>query len=479
MPPTKLPRRRLLLGGLLGVLLASLAVVTLELPWRERGPEPGVSSARVGAPIPSRDEHTPPPWQPPFRTPGGDEDRRPPPGVDPPPSGRHEPTAEPRGPSPRPAPRRAAALRCDARRNTASRLPARRRTRLVRPGMLLDSSHPDAIYSMIRVIQRSIYDPDRSVRRRAAGMNEPSEQPPAAGYGSRLILLGASNLSLNLPAFLRRALGADGSPTPLPTPIDIRLAAGFGRSFGRSSRFLGRVLPGILEGDLFPALESLSAHDRDIPTFALVTDIGNDIGYEVEPARLIEWVEACLARIHDSQPASRVVTTALPVASLCRISARHYRIARSILFPRCRLPVAEMRRRVCAVDEAIRHIAHRESWPVVEPPAAWYGIDPIHVRRQYRAAFRDSIFDAWDGAARRVAPEKAGADRALPQYEEPWPGRGASWRRRRDALSLPRRLWFDAWVWTRWPKRRRVLGTIHLRAQPAGRFSDGSTLSVY
>ena len=56
--------------------------------------------------------------------------------------------------------------------------------------------------------------------------------------------------------------------------------------------FLWRELPGIVECGLWDAL----AQRPPAPTVALLTDIGNDLLYDVPVPQIVSWVETCLDR---------------------------------------------------------------------------------------------------------------------------------------------------------------------------------------
>ena len=60
-------------------------------------------------------------------------------------------------------------------------------------------------------------------------------------------------------------------------PLDILAALGHGRSYGSLSNVSGRVLPGITTCGLWERWENSPA----LPTRALLTDIGNDLFYDV------------------------------------------------------------------------------------------------------------------------------------------------------------------------------------------------------
>src|SRR5439155_11570702 len=101
---------------------------------------------------------------------------------------------------------------------------------------------------------------------------------------ARVVLLGASNLTLGFPMLVSELRAWLGSP------VEILCAHGHGRSYGLASRVLFRELPGIVECGLWRALASAPAR----PTLALLTDVGNDIMYGRDVEEIAGWVETAL-----------------------------------------------------------------------------------------------------------------------------------------------------------------------------------------
>lgn len=249
---------------------------------------------------------------------------------------------------------------------------------------------------------------------------------------TRVVLLGASNLTLGLRTVLglARALLPDG-------PMTVFVAAGHGRSYGQWSRVGIRALPGILECDLWAAL----AAAPPAPTYALVTDIGNDLAYGVAPAVLAGWVAACLERLDGAT----VAMTRLPAASLARLPRWRYHLAKAVLFPGRRLPHGLLQARVAEVDDRLAELAARRGHALVEPRPEWYLPDAIHLRPRQRArAWAEML--RW----RRGSPVPAG------------PPRPPRWRGGRPA-----------------PAYRRLAGVTLRRAQPSARLPDGTPVSLY
>ena len=161
-----------------------------------------------------------------------------------------------------------------------------------------------------------------------------TQQPPVA----RFVLLGASNLRLVAATLIANARASWGGP------IDVFLASGFGRSYGCRSSIPLRSLPGILECGLWTAIES----QPKLPTFALITDVGNDLIYGRTPIHMIDWVESCLIKLN--RESAQTVITQLPIHSVRALSVRRYKIFSKIFFPQCNLYFSKVTK-LCRRDE--------------------------------------------------------------------------------------------------------------------------------
>ena len=254
----------------------------------------------------------------------------------------------------------------------------------------------------------------------------------------RVVLLGASNLTRGLATVLELARRQWGGP------LDVLAACGLGRSYGLRMPFFCRELPGIVECGLWNAL----AQRPPAPTVALLSDIGNDLLYDVPVPQIVTWVEACLDRLF--RTGTRVVLTPLPLCSVTGISRARFLLLRSLLFPGCRLPYAVLMERTRDLDQRLRSLALTRGAVLVEHRQEWYGFDAIHIRRPHRGA-------AW---AEMLAP-------FVGQAEQPDEGR--------PQATQPdlRRLAFLA------PDRQWIFGRERRRLQPCRRLADGTTLSLY
>jgi hypothetical protein len=225
-------------------------------------------------------------------------------------------------------------------------------------------------------------------------------------------------------------------------PLDVLAAFGHGRSYGLHKAVLGRKLPGISTCGLWAALNRRPS----APTAALVTDVGNDLLYEVDVPQIAAWVEECLDRL--LAVGARVVMTAMPTHSLEKLSRAKYLLLRTVLFPGCRLSLGEMTGRTWDLDRRLRELAQARSISFAPLRARWYGFDPIHITFRYLAPAWRELLAPWSDSA-------------------PWPELARA--------SLRRQLYF----WRLAPQQRWLFGWEQRRAQPAGRLPDGTILAFY
>jgi hypothetical protein len=252
----------------------------------------------------------------------------------------------------------------------------------------------------------------------------------------RVILLGASNLTKSFPTVVATALQTWGEP------VEIMAAMGHGRSFGQDSTVLARKISGIFPCALWQDLQ----RRPPLPTAALVTDIGNDLLYGVPPDRLLEWVKNCLDRL--SEMGAAIVITQMPLGSVERLSEARFRFFRRLFFPRSRLTLADAKARVRSFNERLVQLGEAKKIPVIPVSAAWYGFDPIHLKRRV--------------------------------LRQAWPTLLAAWRAAEQPVVVARpSLWTTAYLATLPPWERSLFGIRRRAAQPSGRLIDGTTISLY
>ena len=254
---------------------------------------------------------------------------------------------------------------------------------------------------------------------------------------NRVVLLGASNLTLGLPTVVHNVqAGLDGS-------THIEAVHGHGRSYGNWSKVLFRELPGIVGCNLWTQIQQTERPPEKV--LALVTDVGNDLMYNAKVSSILEWVEGCLERLKALN--SEIVMTLPPISTLRQLSAWRFTLMRSILFPRnsVRLPVlfeqaSELHSRLIVLGE-------KYGVRFIEPPEEWYGFDPIHIRSRWRA-------DAWR------------------QILEGWPSYRHPEKPARPSLVT------RCHLWSRRPAERRFFGRLQKASQPACRFGE-TKISFY
>ena len=256
----------------------------------------------------------------------------------------------------------------------------------------------------------------------------------------RIVLLGASNLTRAFSTVV------ETSRRIFESPLEILAALGHGRSYGMHSSVLGRRLPGILQCGLWEALRESQAQRPDLPTYALITDIGNDLVYGMEVSVVVDWLEQCLNRLE--AVGSRVVMTLLPVASLEQLGRWRYSLFKSILFPSSAMDFDTVTRRALELNSALESLVQRQGVHGVIQSASWYGWDPIHMKMRLWPMIWKKILSNWN-------QNKFFSDLA----------RG----------SLRR------WCYLRClkPELRWFFGNPQRHKQPAGRLSDGTTVSIY
>jgi hypothetical protein len=270
------------------------------------------------------------------------------------------------------------------------------------------------------------------VDRRAASAPDHNMLKPSR----RVIVLGASNVVLSFPTIVATACATWGEP------VEFMAAMGHGRSYGQETSVLGRKISGIFPCALWQDLQQRPA----MPTTALVTDIGNDLLYGVPLDRLLEWVSQCVERLLAAK--ANVIITQLPIENVERLGEARFRFFRRVLFPRNRHSLADVKWLARSLNDRLIELGESQKIPVIPVSSAWYGFDPIHITRR----------------ARRRA----------------WPMLLSSWRAAGAPLDVARTsLWTAAYLASRAPWERSLLGFRRCAAQPCGRLKDGSTISLY
>ena len=263
-------------------------------------------------------------------------------------------------------------------------------------------------------------------------MSGQDRSPP---WQRRVVLLGASNLTRGISSAVAAAWSLWGHP------LQVLAAPGNGRSYGMTTRIFGRTLPGIAQCGLWKQLAS----EPELPTRALLTDIGNDILYGIPVDQIVAWIETCLDRL---AAARAHVTVALPpVANVLRIGPVRYYGLRTVFYPNCRISRRQVLAQAEQLDIRLHEIARQRRLRTVRPLPSWYGLDPIHFKMR-----------CWSLAWRAML-----AEQTEPTDESPVRG------------SLARWLYLQSLV----PEQRHLFGYCQRRRTPQGELGDGTTIAIF
>jgi len=200
------------------------------------------------------------------------------------------------------------------------------------------------------------------------------------------VLLGASNLDLSLG----RVVHALSESMSAGDSARILAASGHGRSYGRSSQVLARRLPGILQCGLW---EQLGTLPQQAQVKSIVTDIGNDLIFGSSVSMILGWVEECLHRLE--QRHSETVMTTLPLERLLELSDWWFQVFQKMIFPTSRSNRDEMVEKVTELNAELERLSKRYAVNVVEQPLDWFGVDPIHFKRNKRAEIWQHLCTQW------------------------------------------------------------------------------------
>jgi len=225
-------------------------------------------------------------------------------------------------------------------------------------------------------------------------------------------------------------------------PLEIMAAIGHGRSYGQDSQVLGRKISGIFPCALWKTLQGRSP----LPTAALVTDVGNDLGYGVPVSRIVSWVEACLDELE--RAAATTIVTELPLESLRRLGARRFLFFRRLFFPSSTLELTALVEQAGELNERLVAIARQRKFSVIPVSGAWYGVDPIHLRRSIRRRAWPAILAAWHVDVRLPTAPRAS-------------------------------YWLRTYLRCLAPSEQTIFGWRRHSEQPCGVLRDGTTISLY
>jgi len=252
----------------------------------------------------------------------------------------------------------------------------------------------------------------------------------------RLVVLGASNVAKGLEVLLHLA------PRMIAPQLEIFTAIGRGRSYGLNSQFCFRVLPSIIDCQLWQALEDAPNH----PSSAIITDVGNDLVYGQTPCQIETWVDEAIQRL--KKHTSSIVLSGVPTFKVKDITRLEFYAIRSFLFPHSTLQFDSVATTVDELQQRLESLAMRHSIQFVHQDPTWYGRDPVH----------------WKQWARPVVLQRL-------LYEL---GHSPT-----NNSQVPSRLVDSMRHWFSRPHERKLFGITQRIQQPSVRRGNAVTLSMY
>jgi hypothetical protein len=205
--------------------------------------------------------------------------------------------------------------------------------------------------------------------------------------GARIVLLGASNLTLSFPWARAAAVDAAGGE-----PAEVLVAAGLGRAYGLPSRILMRQRTAILECGLWRDLAEADAR-RPTPIYALLTDLGNDLAYGASATDLAAAVNECLARL--GALGATCAASTFPVASVECLSPFRFGLLRSVLFPGHAITRPELLAEGREFNRLLREMCARAGCALTEISSDCFGLDHIHLTWRWRRRLWPQLVGAW------------------------------------------------------------------------------------
>jgi hypothetical protein len=201
-------------------------------------------------------------------------------------------------------------------------------------------------------------------------LDEKSENVPADDSNPPvlLILLGASNLSRGcfaLARYMKTCLH--------PRPVEVLIASGPGRGYCVPGGLLTVKYSPIYSSDIFEVAQRKSKSGYKV--VALVTDIGNDIMYDVSPEKLIDVIQWIFDRLQSMN--AEIFYTTLPVAFEKKVHPVWFYILRSLLLPFSRVSYDKATSGIITVNQFLGKSAS-EHCHLISDMDRYLGFDEIH-----------------------------------------------------------------------------------------------------
>jgi hypothetical protein len=182
------------------------------------------------------------------------------------------------------------------------------------------------------------------------------------------ILLGASNLARSfhgLKCSIERCI--------LPRTAIFLHAMGPGRGYVSRGGILNAVYSPIINSGIFEAARNKKIKKQKV--VALITDIGNDIMYNISPDKIIDSLQHILNVLDEI--GTNIVITSIPVDLKNDISELHFQILRKIYFPKSSVKYSQASNNIKTINQFILK-ASNQKITVMNDMKRFSGIDKIH-----------------------------------------------------------------------------------------------------
>ena len=182
------------------------------------------------------------------------------------------------------------------------------------------------------------------------------------------IFLGASNLARSFYG-LKRCIGR----CIFPRPASFMHAMGPGRGYVSRGGILNAIYSPILNCGIFEAVRNKRIKNQQV--VALITDIGNDIMYDVSPEKIIGGLQYIFNALDGFE--TNIFITPIPIDLENDISEFHFQIIRQVYFPKSPVKHSQASNNIKAINKFILQSSNKKI-TVINDMKQFCGIDKIH-----------------------------------------------------------------------------------------------------
>ena len=150
-------------------------------------------------------------------------------------------------------------------------------------------------------------------------------------------------------------------------------AMGPGRGYVSRGGILNAIYSPILNCGIFEAVRKKRRENHQV--VALITDIGNDIMYDVSPEKIIGGLQALFNALDEFE--AKIFITPIPVDLENDISEFHFQMIRQVYFPKSSVKYFQASNNIKAINKFILQSSNQKM-TVINDMKPFCGIDKIH-----------------------------------------------------------------------------------------------------